>query len=267
LPFYATAQTQPGEPQPTITPDAKGQTDKTAAAKKVDPELIIELGASYEFLSKGKPDWQTYYLFFNRKFSSGQTLYGSASAVRRFNVTDANLMVGFVQPFTESKSWIATFEAAGSPNHQVLPTVSIFAQLERIFGKGWLGHAGMRHTRYSTDTVNMGVFGVERYFKAYRGSYNLFVAHQNGNGTAASHVFRGDYYYGERNSVGLGFAFGQEIESVGGGQVLRTDVLDFSLIGRHWIDKKWGLLYVGVWHRQGTLYTRSGAQIGVLRRF
>jgi hypothetical protein len=61
-------------------------------------------------------------------------------------------------------------------------------------------------------------------------------------------------------------AFGQEIESTPTG-LLRTDVLDFNFNGRHWMNKKWGLSYVAVWHRQGTLYMRGGAQIGVLLSF
>jgi YaiO family outer membrane protein len=266
MPLYVTAQTLPGEPRPGGTPDPRERTTKTEPAKKIDPETVVELGASYEFVNKDRPDWQTYYFSINHKFSTGQVLYGTASAVRRFETTDANFMIGYVQPLTESKRWIATLEAGGSPNHQILPTASFFGQLERLLGKGWIGRAGLRHSRYPADTVNIGVFGAEKYFRAYRGAYSLYVAHLNGKGTAASHVFQGNYYYGERNSLGAGFAFGQEIESIPGGLV-RTDVLDFSFTGRHWLTNKWGLSYVAVWHRQGDIYTRSGAQIGLLLRF
>jgi len=260
------AAAQTGEPRTAASPDAKEKIEKSAAPKKIEPETQVEIGSSYEFVNKDKPDWQTYYFSLTHKFSTGQVAYGTASAVRRFEETDPNFMVGFFTPLNKSKSWMATFEAAGSPNHQILPTASFFGQLQRNFGKGWLGSAGIRHNRYPADIVNMGVFGVEKYFSAYRGAYTLYVAHLNGKGTAASHVFQGNYYYGERNSVGAGFAFGQEIESVPGG-LIKTDVLDFSVTGRHWINNQWGFSYVGVWHRQGTFYTRSGGQIGLLLRF
>ena len=262
----ASAQTQPGEPRPGATPDPADRSGKTVPAKKIDPETVVELGASYEFVNQDRPDWQTYYFSITHRFSKGQVLYGTASAVRRFATSDPNFMIGYVQPLTESKRWIATVEAGGSPNHQILPTTSFFGQVERIFDKGWIGRAGLRHSRYPADIVNMGIFGAERYFKAYRGAYTLYVAHLNGKGTAFSHAFQGNYYYGERNSVGAGFAFGQEIESVPGGLV-RTDVLDFSFTGRHWMTNKWGLSYVAIWHRQGELYTRRGGQIGLLLRF
>src|SRR6185436_16640535 len=157
---------------------------KAVPAKKIVPETVVELGGSYEFVNKNRTDWQTYYFSLNHKFSTGQVLYGTASAVRRFETTDPNFMIGFVQPLTESKRWIATVEAGGSPNHQILPTTSFFGQVERILGKGWIGRAGLRHSRYPSDIVNMGVFGAEKYFKAYRGAYTLYVAHLNGKGTA-----------------------------------------------------------------------------------
>lgn len=261
-PICVAAQT--GEPRPAASPDATERAEK--GAKKIEPETQIEIGADYEFVNRDKPDWQTYYFSLTHKFSTGQVVYGTASAVRRFEITDPNFMIGFFTPLNKSKSWMATFEAAGSPNHQILPTTSFFGQLDRNFGKGWLAHAGLRHNDYPSDTVNIGVFGAERYFKAYRGAYNLYVARLSGKGTALSHSFQGNYYYGERNSAGAGFAFGQEIESIPGG-LIRTDVLEFSFTGRHWMNNRWGLSYVAVWHRQGDAYTRSGAQLGLLLRY
>jgi len=263
-PICVAAQT--GEPRPAASPDAAERTEKSAPAKKIEPETQIEIGADYEFVIRDKPDWQTYYFSLTHKFSTGQVVYGTASAVRRFKITDPNFMVGFFTPLNKSKSWMATFEAAGSPNHQVLPTTSFFGQLDHNFGKGWLAHAGLRHNDYPSDKVNIGVFGVEKYFKAYRGAYNLYVARLSEKGTALSHSFQVNYYYGERNSVGAGFAFGQEIESIPGG-LIRTDVLEFSFTGRHWMNNRWGLSYVAVWHRQGDAYTRSGAQLGLLLRY
>jgi len=259
-----TLPTQGGDARPVATPDSNVNT---TAQPKPSPDLTLEFGADYEALNNDRPNWQTYFLRFNRKFSSGQMLYGEASVVRRFDQTDPSLMVGWYQSLNKTRSWTTNLEVSGSPTHDVLPAFSFYGQIERNFGKGWLGHAGLRHSHYSEDDVNIGVFGVEKYFKAYRGAYTLYVAHLNGSGTSVSHAFQGNYYYGELNSVGIGFAFGQEIESVGHGGFIRTDVREVSLTGRHWFNQKWGLSYVALWHRQGTAYTRSGAQVGVLLRF
>ena len=262
IPNLVSAQTDPTEQRalPVPTPET------TNARPKPSPELQLEIGSSYEHLTNGQ-DWQSYYISFSRKFTSRQLLYGSARVDRRFESADPSFLIGFYQPLDKARRWAATFEVEGSPTHEVVPKISLYGQIERNFGKGWLGHAGIRHRRYSEDTLNMGVFGVEKYFKAYRGAYTLFVANLNGKETSASHVFQGNYYYGERNSVGAGFAFGQEIESVGKSRFLRTNVQEVSLVGRHWFTEKWGLSYVGLWHRQGVFYIRTGAQAGLLLRF
>jgi len=265
LPLFVAAQTPPIPADESRTVANSG--NKTSTTTQVDPELILELGGSYEHLTNGSPDWQSYFLAFNRKFASGQTLYGSGSAVRRFDQTDPNLMVGFVQPLGDSRSWIATFEGAGSPTHQVLPVFSLSGRIDHKFGAGWVGNAGIRFNTYGQDKVTMGIFGVEKYFKQYRAAYTVYVAHLNGQGTSVSHLGQLNYYYGDRNSVGINVALGQEIESLGEGRLLRTPVTEVSISGRHWINKKWGFSYWGGWHRQGTLYTRSGAQIGLLLRF
>ena len=267
LPLGVAAQTpatEPGDAHPAATPETR---TTATTQQKASPELILEFGTDYEALNNDRPDWQSYFIRFNRKFSSGQMLYGEATTVRRFDQTDPSLTIGWYQPLNESRRWTTNVEVSGSPTHDVLPAFSFYGQIERNFGKGWLGHAGLRHSHYSDDKVNIGVFGVEKYFKAYRGAYTLYVAHLNGSGTSVSHAFQGNYYYGERNSVGMGIAFGQEIESIGNGRFIRTDVQEVSLIGRHWFNQKWGMSYVALWHRQGSDYTRGGPQIGLLYRF
>src|SRR5262245_34945263 len=152
------AQTPPVESvgaRPAATPAAESKTNTSNQAKPVDPELQIEVGGSFEQLSRGDT-WQSYFLNFNRKFRSAQTLYGSACVVRRFGLTDPCLMIGLYQPLNKSRRWAATFEASGSPRHQVLPVYAFFGQIERNFGKGWLGHAGLRHSHYSADDVILG---------------------------------------------------------------------------------------------------------------
>jgi len=255
-----------GDPRPAATPTPETKTETTPEPKP-SPELVLEFGGGYESLSNDKPDWQYYFFRFNRKFSSGQVLYGEASIFHRFGATDPYFMVGFVQPLNKSKDWIGTLELAGSPTHDVVYTASFYGRVDRKLGRGWVANAALRHSHYTDDNVDIGIFGAEKYFKAYRAAYNLFVAHLHGKGTSASHVFQGNYYYGERNSVGVGFAFGQEIESVGNGQFIRANVREVNLTGRHWFNKKWGLSYLALWHREGTFYDRSGAYLGLLLRF
>src|SRR5947207_1171134 len=88
VPLNVIAQAPPVESagaRPAPTPDSENKTNTSAQPKPVDPELQIEVGGSFEHLSHGDT-WQSYFLNFNRKFRSAQTLYGSACVVRRFGL-------------------------------------------------------------------------------------------------------------------------------------------------------------------------------------
>src|SRR5262252_3827407 len=103
-----TPATEPGDVRPAPTPE------KTAQPKP-SPELIAEFGVDYEALSNDRPDWQTYFLRLNRKFSSGQMLYGEATIVHRFGQTDPSLMIGWYQPLNQTRTWTTNLEISGSP--------------------------------------------------------------------------------------------------------------------------------------------------------
>ena len=80
-------------------------------------------------------------------------------------------MIGFYQPL--SRRWAMLVEANASPTHRILAKWSALAQLERNFGKGWVGSAGYRRTVFNTAQVNTGTFSAERYFSSYRVAYTL----------------------------------------------------------------------------------------------
>jgi len=85
----------------------------------------------------------------------------------------------------------------------------------------------------------------------------------SGFGVAVTAVNQDDI---ETYGVGVGLSMGRELESVGG-RVVMTDVLGAVVAGRHDVDAAWSLLWeVGV-QRQGGLYTRTGATLGIRRRF
>jgi len=62
-------------------------------------------------------------------------------------------------------------------------------------------------------------------------------------------------------------AAGRELESIGGGQVLRTDVLGAALAGAHPLAAGWAVTWELSAQRQGNLYTRTGGRLGLRWRF
>ena len=95
----------------------------------------------------------------------------------------------------------------------------------------------------------------------------VFIGNSTNTGLAASHLFQGNYYYGEQtSSVGVGLSYGRELERLPGG-LLETNVRSIDVNGRHWFSKTLAVAYTLSLHRQGGLYTRRGVSVGLRYRF
>ncbi len=244
----------------------KPQTSSESETSRPTSEgLEVEVGYSYDLLTNGFAPWQSAHLFVGKRFASRQSLYGVYRETLRVRERDREAMIGFYQPI--DRRWAALVEANASPTHRILAKWSALAQVERKFGKGWVGSAGYRHTVFNTAKVHTGTFGAERYFSRYRAAYTLYVAALQGAGTSASHRGQVNYYYGEQSStLGVSFSAGNELENLGT-RILRTGVRSFSVQGRHWVNSRWGVNYDATLHVQGDIYTRKGFSVGLRHRF
>ena len=230
------------------------------------PAVEIEAGKSHETLSGGRADWSS--VSVDAAYTKGprETIYGGLRETRRFSQQDEQATIGLYEPI--GTSWIAVFEGTVSPTHRVLPEYSGYAQLQRLFADGWIAAVTVRHTEYTASGANMVAPSVERYWGNFRGAYTLYLARAEGAPWATSHAAQVSYYYGDRNSITLAGALGQEIENVGSPpQLVTTQVRSLTLSGRHWITRSWAVTYELLNHEQGNLYTRRGGRLGVRYRF
>lgn len=259
--FLSESRPAPGSlDEPQTSSERKSETSRPSSES-----LEVEVGYSFDHLTNGFAPWQRAHLFVGKRFASKQSLYGVYSETLRVSQRDREAMIGFYQPI--DRRWAVLVEANASPTHRILAKWSALAQVERKFGKGWVGSAGYRHTVFNTAKVHTGTFSAERYFSSYRAAYTLYVAALPGAGTSASHRGQVNYYYGEQNStLGLSFSAGNELENLGT-RILRTGVRSFALHGRHWINSRWGVNYDATVHVQGDIYTRKGFSVGLRHRF
>jgi YaiO family outer membrane protein len=139
--------------------------------------------------------------------------------------------------------------------------------LQKKLGYGWDVQAGIRHSEYSTLNTNTGIFTAERYWENFRGAYSLYHGRPEGGSSASSHVIALDYFYGERNLIGISVADGREIAGLGPFGVITTAVRAYVLRGRHWLSPDWALSYEAGYQEQGSLYTRQGIRLGLRRAF
>ncbi len=225
-----------------------------------------EVGFSHYALTNGYASWDSTYLDAAHRFGERQAIYGELRETRRFNLNDREVSGGYYHPLGET--WTALIETSLSPEHRVLPQDSLFGQLQKAFDGGWDVQAGLRRTQYTLAATDLMVLTGERYWGNYRGAYTLYLAKLQGSGTAPSHMAQLSYYYAARSYLTLALSQGRQAESLGAGLgVLLLDVTTASLSGRYWLSSAWGLSYEVLTERQGNLYSRRGARLGIRYAF
>lgn len=232
-------------------------------AQVADPYRRVSLVGHYDALDHDLHDWSGWRLEFSNNARRRSGVYGALVEERRFGEVDTGIEAGAALAFGDG--WTFQPEVSIAPGSHFLPRNSLDLRLGRELGNGWVasGSVGRRHYR-DADVDRAGV-GVERYFGAWRASYQLNLARLHGR-DSAGHDLRLARAYGDRSEVGVQAAFGQEPTELGA-RVVTTNVRAFGIFGRHAFDPHWALLWNAGSVRQGDFYTRRGIVVGVERRF
>ena len=221
----------------------------------------LEIGFSHDALNNDYDGWKGVYLSGQRDFGDGKGIYGTLQRAERFTVVDRELLGGAYMPV--GGRWSALAEASVSDTHRLRAKSSVLGQLSYQFGSGWGANVGLRHTRYDYYNLNVKSATVERYWGSYRAAYTYTLGKLGHSGdTATSNEIRGDYYYGERNSIGLSYLSGQEVFAYQDGTPSVSDTKYITLSGTHWVTKSWAITHQLVYHEQDVYYNRKGISIG-----
>ncbi len=116
-----------------------------------------------------------------------------------------------------------------------------------------LAHPGLKHTRYDATTVNQASVGLEHYFSSFSWLVSFSPVRASAPRSTAARC-AGNYYYGDRNSVGLIAAVGEEATPVGGNNVVIADIKATTLVGTHWVSPQWAVNYALGSTSQGSFY-------------
>jgi YaiO family outer membrane protein len=165
----------------------------------------------------------------------------------------------------------ASVAALSEPNigslGDLLPRYTLFSQVTRTLPGGWGLGFGVRQTEYNFASANLLSFSAERSFGSFRGANTLYSNRADGTALGSAHRFEVSYLYGERNSIGLSYTTGRDVDSFGlPATVFASDVKDWTLSGRHWLSPNWALTY-DVLSQEQALYRRQGLRLGVSRSF
>jgi YaiO family outer membrane protein len=194
------------------------------------------------------------------------TLYTGTRETRRVSSGNVSFTTSMHQPAGNSTFAQTPFDPAfsGAPRYTL---VNHFTQ---SLPGGWGVGFGLRQTDYGFATGSLLAFSAERYFGNLRGAYTLYSNGASAGSLAAAHRFQVNYFYGERNVVGLAYTTGRDIENMNLSAIGLpvSDVRDVSLSGRHWLGSNWALTYY-VLSQEQSLWSsrRQGLRLGVSRSF
>ena len=230
------------------------------------PQDRVLFLADHSRLDRGLADWNEATVLLSRHWSNRQLAELGLTRTRRFGLDDTRIDLGGSLPINERLT--GSLQASVSPSHRVLPKYALGGQLQYGFARGWLAHAGARHTRYEADDtqVNQLRLAVENYTGPFSVLAAWSPARSLGQDTHTVEL-RGNYYYGQDSSVGLILARGDEATQLGAGQVVLADVRSVALTGRQEVGQgRWLVWGVNRTH-QGSFYTRTGATLGLQLAF
>ena len=234
-----------------------------ASAAEPHPSTTLGVEAAHESLDNGSDDWRALTLRARHDFRPRQLAELTFGETERFGLRDNQ--VGMLYSTAIGAALTATVDANFSSTHRVLARNAAGASLQYEFRKGWLAHAGLRTSDYSSARVNQAHMMIEQYVGA--ASWSLAWRPTRAFATTAhSAELRGAWYYGERNAVGLSFARGKEAASTPFAVTL-TDVRAVALTGRHAIAPHWTVNYALAHTRNSGLYTRKGISGGLAYTF
>jgi len=231
------------------------ETDSTVSKK-----YRWEFSASREQLDNDAPDWEQANALFGRNLTDKALVTLSASTVSRFGTTDTQLGSSASLDVGENWTVIGGFAVSSSPNF--LPETEINLGLSRRFEHGWVGGARLRRRDYEDASVDSFGLITERYFGKYRIAYSMDSAHLSSE-QALVHALTVNFYADSGSQLGVVLAAGEEVEVVGPGQLLKTDVDSVALTGRHPINEHLGFGWQLATHRQGQFYRRNAIGISL----
>jgi YaiO family outer membrane protein len=218
------------------------------------------VAAERERLSNGMPDWQNYLASFGWRSAGGSGVSLSANRTTRFGTTDDAL--GADVSFAINRQWQVGVAATFSSAPDFLPEAAYGLNLSRKFDRDWVVNGRWRRRDYPDQSVGAFELGAERYVGKYRFEY-AFGDSWLGSVHAFVHRIAADRYADGGRRLGIVLAAGEEIETVGPAQLLRTQVWSVALTGGFVLG---GGLEVGWWlgtHEQGDLYRRDAIGLSV----
>jgi YaiO family outer membrane protein len=188
-------------------------------------------------------------------------MYGEVLRSERFARADSGLAVGGA--WQALPQWRVGGGLTAAADADFEPTRELTIDAHRPWSDGWGTELGYRRREYPSAAVASYSVTGEKYFSEYRVAYRLDYSRLLGAGSSVGHSLILGWYPTERRSLGIAAGTGEEIETIGLGQLLRTDVASVTLTGRETFSTRLSLSWWLGTHRQGDFYRRRYGGLSV----
>jgi YaiO family outer membrane protein len=228
---------------------------------EIRPAWTLSAGAGYDALDNGFGDWNQQYVGLARDVPGRNRHAVQLTRGERAALTDITL--GLSADYTLAGDWLVGGYVGLSPDPGFQSEFDIGGHAGRVLPGGWIVDVGLRFRSFPDSDVRSTVASVEKYLGAFRFAYRLSISALSDSPTFTGHGLTVNWYYAESASIGLAVGGGRELESLGAGQLLESDVASLAISGRHRLTDRLTLdWYVGT-HDQGDIYRRQFVGLAV----
>jgi len=186
-------------------------------------------------------------------------LYGGVREVPRLGQPTVESYGGVFYPLAEN--WGSSLEAGVTRDSPFASRrYSLFGQFHTTLSPGHELSLGLKYT-YDTPQAPLYWLNSESAGGVANGDA---LAPRPGGG--AGYQLQLSYLYGVRNTVGLAYASGRELEYFGLPYDAFADARQFMLTGHHWLSPNWAFNY-DIYAPDSNLLRRQGLRLGLRYRF
>lgn len=248
-----------------ISTPVEGQGGAGAPPPAPSGWTTVEGRATVHGLSGGHAGWNEQELRLERRATSRTGVSVGVQHLSRFAREDRRLEVD--ASLALGRRITAGVEGEGSPSHAVVARAGGALRLHASLGGGWGVQLEGGGRRFDAATVRAASASLERYWGAWLASYAFTTGRVASSAAIGAHAVRLTHFAAERGTVTASLSGGREAESLGERGVRVTDVRAAAVWGDLPLSPRLALVYGGGVTRQGTLYLRRTASLGVRARF
>lgn len=208
-------------------------------------------------------DWQLWQAAIRRRWPVG-SLQFEAQRTHRFGQWDQSYALDAYR--TMSSRTYANVRVLATPSAKILPRSDVSATLYRAFDNGWEGSLGARRMEFTAGRNTIATAALARSFSVYYARVGASVL--VGKGGASSFVAVLRRAPDPEHLVEVGAGAGREVVSInsaGSIDVRRSS--SAYLRAERFMNASWGVTGSFAVNAAGAIPTRTGIQIGLLRRW